>query len=346
VNVSHKQIAKVTGFSRATVSRALSNQPSISEPTKVKVRQAAAKLGYRPNALMSILTSQIRKSRTSPTNPTLAYVTSFPEPQIIGTGSPHYCEFHIGAKERAETLGYQLDVIWRRENSMTAARFNQILRTRGIRGVIIAPRPHPLGHITMDYSNIAAVAVGHPLPAPHISHTSAWHFQLVSLAMRQIAKLGYQRPGFAVFGDADRYASFSYSARFALHQMQIPVKNRVPMLMSPTSTGTPGRKEFETWYFQYKPDVLLITHPVVREWIVEMGLQVPEELGYADLGMSEENSGVSGVYDQCRKVGAAAVDLVVEQINLNEFGVPETPKCIFIEGKWIQGTTLRELRAR
>jgi hypothetical protein len=38
-------------------------------------------------------------------------------------------------------------------------------------------------------------------------------------------------------------------------------------------------------------------------------------------------------------VGAAAVDLVVEQLHGNSYGLPEIPKTVLIEGRWITGTT-------
>ncbi len=44
-----KTIAQETGLAVATVSRALSDAPDIGEATKVRVREAAMKLGYRPN---------------------------------------------------------------------------------------------------------------------------------------------------------------------------------------------------------------------------------------------------------------------------------------------------------
>jgi LacI family transcriptional regulator len=44
-----KTIAQETGLAVATVSRALSDAPDIGEATKLRVREAALKLGYRPN---------------------------------------------------------------------------------------------------------------------------------------------------------------------------------------------------------------------------------------------------------------------------------------------------------
>jgi LacI family transcriptional regulator len=48
VPVSLTDVARHTGFSKATVSRVLSADPRISLPTSLKVREAMATLGYRP----------------------------------------------------------------------------------------------------------------------------------------------------------------------------------------------------------------------------------------------------------------------------------------------------------
>lgn len=48
-------IAKALNVSPATVSRALSNHPRISEATKKRVRKKAAEMGYQPNAIASSL---------------------------------------------------------------------------------------------------------------------------------------------------------------------------------------------------------------------------------------------------------------------------------------------------
>jgi hypothetical protein len=38
-------------------------------------------------------------------------------------------------------------------------------------------------------------------------------------------------------------------------------------------------------------------------------------------------------------VGAAALYLVVEQLHGNSFGIPQNPKTVLIEGRWVPGTT-------
>ncbi len=55
-------IAKVLNLTKVSVSKALRNHPDISEGTKVKVKEVAAKIGYRPNLIARSLTSS--KSKT------------------------------------------------------------------------------------------------------------------------------------------------------------------------------------------------------------------------------------------------------------------------------------------
>jgi LacI family transcriptional regulator len=334
---SHSQIAKLTGVSRSTVSRALANHPLVSDQTKKKVNAAAKKLGYQANALVSILTAQIRKSRISPTVSTLGYITSFP---LDTSKHDHWTEFYHGAREQAGDLGYGLDIIWRRQPGMTTSKFNGILRARGIRGVIITPLPDAMGHVTMDFSRLAAATVGYPLAKPHIHHCSGWHLQFMSLALRKIIRKGYRRIGHAIFPDADRFASFSHSSRFLLYQSTIPAKQRIPMLVHPQEKRAPTIEQFQSWLKKHQPEVILCTGYLVEEWMAELGLEAPKDVAYANLSLIDKGSGASGIFEQTRKVGACAVDLVVEHIQQNILGVPDIPKSIHIEGEWIEGKTL------
>lgn len=56
--VTIKDVAQLAGVSPSTVSRTCKNNPSISEETKEKVRQAMTTLGYEPNFQASNLASQ------------------------------------------------------------------------------------------------------------------------------------------------------------------------------------------------------------------------------------------------------------------------------------------------
>jgi LacI family transcriptional regulator/LacI family fructose operon transcriptional repressor len=58
-------------------------------------------------------------------------------------------------------------------------------------------------------------------------------------------------------------------------------------------------------------------------------LAVEGELGDGQLGR------------EASAVAAAAVDLVVSQIQRRERGLPDQPKTVLIEGTWVDGVTTR-----
>jgi LacI family transcriptional regulator len=215
-----------------------------------------------------------------------------------------------------------------------------MLEARGIRGVIITPLPDAMGHITMNFSRVAAATVGFPLAKPHIHHCSGWHLQFMSLALRKIMRKGYHRIGYAIFPDADRYGSFSYSSRFLLYQSTIPAKQRVPMLVHPQEKHPPTIEKFQSWYEKNRPEVILSTGYVVEEWMAKLGIVAPKDVAFANLSLIDKKSSVSGIFERARNVGACAVDLVVQQIQQNILGVPDIPKSIHIEGEWVDGKTI------
>lgn len=53
--VTSVEVAQLAGVSQSTVSRVFSNRDSVSSKTSLRVREAALKLGYKPNALASSL---------------------------------------------------------------------------------------------------------------------------------------------------------------------------------------------------------------------------------------------------------------------------------------------------
>ena len=60
-----------------------------------------------------------------------------------------------------------------------------------------------------------------------------------------------------------------------------------------------------------------------------------------DLDLSEPDGSVAGIIQNHPIVGAAAVDLLIQQVSHSEKGVPKFPKLVLIEGTWADGATLK-----
>lgn len=136
--ISQKELAKALGLSTCTISKALRNDPGISEPTRKLVKEKAAKLGYQPNPVLSAIASRRFRKGTNDRPEGLAFVNRSPyadadEPAIQA------------ARETAQELGYTLEV-FRKSDWPDTAYLNRVLWARGIRGVILGSihGPHEL----------------------------------------------------------------------------------------------------------------------------------------------------------------------------------------------------------
>ncbi len=305
------------------------------------VRKTAERLGYQKNALVSMLTAQIRAGRLQKTTSTLAYLTTLSTPRIPVINATYHLFFE-GAKKRAEELGYGLDVVWRKESAMTGSRMTKILQARGIRGLLVAPRPAPLSHITLDWNKFAAACIGHSLPAPKLHLAGAHHTRIIETALRMIRKHHYKRVGFAVLPSCDHYAQYTFSSRFLFYQSLIPASDRIPPLYHPTKGDDReiDLPKLERWFSKNKPDVILGVGPQIWDWLTMLKISVPSDVAFVDICLPNTDGSCAGIFEMPDIIAASAVDLLVEQIHQNQRGIPDHPKSVAIEGKWIDGRTL------
>lgn len=343
--LSQNAVAKAAGVSASTVSRALANHPGIPAKTRKRVREVAERMGYKKNAMVSLLTAQLRLGGLRKTESTLGYITSMSHPRLTELNATYH-EFYLGAKERAEELGYGLDVLWRREESMTAGRFTKILQARGIRGLVLAPRPKPLGHISLDWEKFAVAAIGHGLPSPRVSFSGAWHYALIDTALRMLKKYGYRRIGFAINADSDNYARMAFSSRYALYQQSLPAAERVPFPQDPFIRTIVDARKFGRWFERHRPEAVLVTGPRISGYLERAGFAIPRDVSVVDLCLADESGETAGMFEMPRTIAATAVDLVVEQLHHNLAGPLQQPKSVFFEGKWVDGDTLVRKKLR
>ncbi len=90
---------------------------------------------------------------------------------------------------------------------------------------------------------------------------------------------------------------------------------------------------------QYQPDVIITTTFLPKQWLLQMGLRVPEDIGLAHLGLGETEPGWTGIDPQFGEIMAAVVDLLSAHLVRNESGRPSACKEVLIKGMWVQGNT-------
>lgn len=99
--VSMKEIARSCGVSVATVSKALSDKPDISKPTRDRIRKVAEEMGYMLNA----------SARALKTNRTNNIGVLFVDRMSAGLAHEYFSEILESFKKAAEESGYDITFI-------------------------------------------------------------------------------------------------------------------------------------------------------------------------------------------------------------------------------------------
>ncbi len=125
--VSMKDIARACGVSVATVSKALNDQPDISQETKERICAIAGSMGYLTNSA----------ARALKTNRTYHLGVLFVDERRSGLGHEYFSSMLESFKVEAEARGYDITFINRNVDGKTGT-YLQHCRYRGLDGVVIA----------------------------------------------------------------------------------------------------------------------------------------------------------------------------------------------------------------
>lgn len=334
---SIRDVAQKAGVSHTTASLALRNDPRISAPTHHKVVQAALKLDYRRHAVVSDLMAQLRTLKVKTDTATLGFITAWPT-RDSWRQSPNQRRFFEGVQARASELGYKVEEFWLREPGMTSKRMSRILHARGIRGLILQSLPKAHGHLSLEWEHFAAVAKGLTIDRPRLHRVISSHFEDMRLVGHHLKRLGYRRLGLVLETKLDERVDHAWLAAYLLHQHNLLPCDRVPALIVETDQQA---EKFGLWVAQHSPDVILYSGLPLLDWIKDLGLRVPEDIGVVHLDWSEEVKPLAGIDADSEMQGEAAVDMLVGQLHANEYGVPAREKIVAVSGRWVMGKSLR-----
>ncbi len=335
---TQKKIAEATGLTQATVSMALAKSPRIPAETQQKVFEAAEKLGYHPDPLLSALSAYRKQLVPAQYQATLTWLVNGSD-DSEWKKSKTFKLYFSGAVKRAKELGYRLETHHLLSEGMTPRRLASMLQTRNIPGMLLAPQPNPDTRIEFDFARFSAVTFGYTLTEPTLHRVTLHQFRSMTKVMDKLRRLGYKRPGLALSNESDHRADYNWSAAFWSAQRLLPSRDRIPLLLPKPLT----QEGFNRWRQKYRPDVVVTIWPRVHDWLIEAGEKIPETTGLALLSVPDEGKIFSGIWENPELIGARALEFLVDMIHRRECGVPTVPLTQLVEGTWVDGTTLRKL---
>lgn len=181
--VTLKDIAKETGKSITTVSRALNDYDEVSLATKELVRRVATELGYTPN----IFAQRLQKQYTD----TIGLIIPTFGPRF---SDPFFSELLAGVGNRAASLGYDLLVSTRAPGDEEVKAYCSMAQGRRVDGfVLVRTRRKDARVECLQKVNYPFVAFGRAeetVDFPYVDEDGVYGMRLVT---QHLVSLGHQR---------------------------------------------------------------------------------------------------------------------------------------------------------
>lgn len=338
-------IAGRLGVSHSTVALALRNDHRISAARREEVRRMAEKMGYQPDPGLASLAAYRRLNRTAEIQSAIAWINHWEQPEKLRGAHREFDAYWHGAQQAARRFGYRLEEI-RWEPQFSARRFEQILLTRGIRGVLIPPHHVPPDWGNFDWNKFSVIRFGLSVPSPDSHLVTADQHRAVVMALKKISSYGYQRIGMVVAERLDRNVGGNFSGGFYAAQKLYQVPGIGPLLLSEArdyeEQPARAKETLRRWLAKTKPDAILTTDILVARQLRELGYRIPQDIAVAGTGIDVPVD--AGIDQHSEAIGRTAVEMLVAQINLNERGEPADPARILIESRWRDGLSLPPLK--
>lgn len=181
---NHRQIAEAAGVSTATVSRALSGHPHVSQKMRERVLFEARKLGYRTDPRLAYLSRLRWKSGRAPESVKIVVVVD----RYTGADMKAPKFKHLG--ETAGELGYELEFHPVEQMRSQASSLSRQFASRGMVGILFnlhLSDPLP----ALDYDQFAVVLVGEENPqVPFHRVGTDWRqgFDLLGSKLREVGR--------------------------------------------------------------------------------------------------------------------------------------------------------------
>lgn len=341
-----ESIAEKAGVAKSTVSLALRNSPKLLEPTRIRIQEVARELGYKPNPLVSAQMARIRRSKSLKSVTTIGFLNTWYDEtrkerlkwEIMG-------RFHEGAKERAEALGFHFEPLEFDTSVYSKRRMEEIIKARNIDALVLSPLRRATTELVLNWDPYAVVSIGYFASFGNIHRVFYDNFSTTQEVLKMAQSRGYQRIGFITNVESELRAGRLWSAAFLEFQSRcIPVSGQVPLLRINSPEADYSTQEFaqiENWYRKQKPDLIISFLDRSLRHLESIGLRSPEDFGYISMIWSDDMGDIAGYNQDFERVGAVAVDIVVDRLFQNKRGSPTHPSSTLLIGEFREGRTLR-----
>ena len=324
---SIKDIAKITGVSHSTVSRALRQSSLISSETAERIRRVAQEMGYQPSAA----------ARSLKTNRTrvLGVIVS-------NLADPYFSELLLGIEDCAQEKGYSLFIASSRHDPQRERKIVQTMMEQRTDGVIICSSSFSAeqGRQLLDHGYPVVVIINQ---AADKFHYSIYHDDVDGSRQvtRHLIDLGHQRIGYMGNSrsgrtDLERQTGF----RSAMADAGLPI----PPEYIHTVPGGEARMGFEAMQHFLnlvpRPTAVFCFNDLMAIGALNAcsraGVDVPGQIslaGFDNISYSEFTTPSITTFDQPKHaIGREAAQLLLSLLDLERRELPQTQKVLILKG--------------
>ena len=335
-SISVRELAKIAGVSPSTVSLALNDSTKLPEATKSRIKQIAKKHGFIKNTRLAGILKATVSTRYDNKGEVIAWIETRNKRADWDKNSPSF----IAMSERAAEYGYKAEPFWFFEEGMSPQRSNQILKSRGITGLLIKSPPYALrqnGRLTLpiEWESFCTVEVDDTITEPRLNRVRHNHLGGIWMTLRELEQMGYRRIGFCVLKNIELATHHRWTAGY-FYWGKLRGLNIEPLICERYNP-----EEIARWIQYYQLDVVISPGIEVLTALESIGMSIPREVGYASLDVQgEAMSNIAGINQQRYLQHSMAVDLLVTLLHRGAKGVPNAPICWLANSKWQTGKTL------
>ncbi len=273
-----KDLAQLAGVSVMTVSKALRDEPDVSNATKQRVKLLAQQMGYVPDS-----SAQGLRTKT----------TKLFGLVIPATTNPIYARIVFAIEERAHELGYDILLAHTHNQSEREEVCLRHLLSRRVDGLFISPvyRYEAEARIYQEIKSRATptILLGPPAPFCRSFHSIEIEELIASYNMTQhLLKLGHKRIAYLTGPPAAPWAHERFEGyRRALREAGIEVDDKLVFQAGNTiEEGTKATLQYlneacRATAIQAVSDLVAIG---CAETLISQGLRIPEDISLVGFG--------------------------------------------------------------
>jgi LacI family transcriptional regulator, galactose operon repressor len=310
MSVTLVEIAKQAGVSRSTVSRVMTNHPSVDPETRSRVLAVAERLNYHPNlAARSLAAGKTR-------------VLGLVIPMGVSTlfVDPYFPLLIQGISAACNANDYSV-MLWLAEPEYERRTMGQILRGGMIDGVILASAllNDPVQETLLD-NDIPFILVGRPGGDQPISYVDVDNVNSAREAVAYMFRLGYERVA-TITGPRNMIAGADRLEGYLLAVRDRGTRLDPDMVAESDFTEEGGYRAMQQ-LFAFQPDAIFAANDVMAVGALralrEAGKRVPDDvalMGFDDMPFSaRSNPPISSVRQPIHRTGMLAAETLIDMV--------------------------------